>query len=108
MGGVEMDIWVWMVPVLLLILSIIFLLGKGEFLIAGYNTSTKAEKDKYDKKALCRFMGKVCLALAAMCSLMVVGASYAVPWLFTIGLSLFLITTFAVIIYANTGNRFKK
>ncbi|WP_028042418.1 DUF3784 domain-containing protein [Candidatus Stoquefichus massiliensis] len=39
------------------VISIIFLLGKGSFLIAGYNTANKEEKQKYDEKKLCRVMG---------------------------------------------------
>lgn len=39
------------------VLSIVFLLGKGSFLIAGYNTASKEEKQRYDEKKLCRLMG---------------------------------------------------
>lgn len=42
---------------LFLALGILFLLGKGSFLIAGYNTSSKAEKAKYDEKKICRYAG---------------------------------------------------
>lgn len=31
--------------------------GKGSFLIAGYNTASKEEKERYDEKKLCRVMG---------------------------------------------------
>lgn len=40
-----------------LVMSIVLLMGKGAFLIAGYNTASKAEKAKYDEKKLCRIMG---------------------------------------------------
>ncbi len=40
---------------LFVILGIIFLCGKGSFLIAGYNTASKVEKEKIDEKQLCRF-----------------------------------------------------
>lgn len=108
LGGAERNISLWIVPALLLVLAIIFLLGKGAFLIAGYNTSSKQEKEKYDTKSLCRFMGKVCLVLAAMFSLTVIGTLYAVPWMIPVGISLFFATVIAVIVYANTGNRFEK
>lgn len=39
------------------VLTIVFLLGKGSFLIAGYNISSKKEKQHYDEKKLCRLMG---------------------------------------------------
>ena len=46
------------------ILGVIFLNGKGAFLIAGYNTTSKAEKQKTDEKKLCSFMGKMMFILA--------------------------------------------
>lgn len=39
------------------VLSMILLSGKGSFLIAGYNTSSKEEKAQYDEKKLSRLMG---------------------------------------------------
>nr|WP_270474676.1 DUF3784 domain-containing protein [Clostridium cochlearium] len=45
------------------ILSITLLLGKGSFLIAGYNTSSKEEKEQYNEKKLCRAMGVMLLSL---------------------------------------------
>lgn len=40
----------------LLILSIPFYMGKFTGLIAGYNTMSQEEKDKYDQKKLCRIL----------------------------------------------------
>ena len=37
-------------------LGVLFSKGKGAFLIAGYNTASRSEKENYDEKALCRFM----------------------------------------------------
>lgn len=51
-------IWVaWVVVAVLAALSIMWLLGKGSFLIAGFNTISKEKKQQYDKKRLCRVMG---------------------------------------------------
>ena len=36
---------------MLVILGIVFSKGKGAFLIAGYNTASKAEKQKTDEKS---------------------------------------------------------
>lgn len=58
---------------LFLVLGLIFSQGKGAFLIAGYNTASKAEKAKYDEKALCRFMGKIMFALAGCQGIMALG-----------------------------------
>ena len=47
----------WAVFGLLAIISIIFLTGHGVNLIAGYNTASKEEKEKYNEKKLCHCMG---------------------------------------------------
>lgn len=56
LGGFNMRIEL-ITGLLFLALGILFLLGKGSFLIAGYNTSSKAEKAKYDEKKICRYAG---------------------------------------------------
>ena len=56
-----------------LILAILLLCGKGAFLIAGYNTMTKEEKEKYDSKALCKSTGKLILSLV-LCMLFILAA----------------------------------
>ena len=50
--------WViWVVGIILAIFSIILLTGHGANLIAGYNTASKEEKDKYNAKKLSRVVG---------------------------------------------------
>ncbi|MDD3244253.1 MAG: DUF3784 domain-containing protein [Eubacteriales bacterium] len=51
-------------------LAVVFFMGKGAFLIAGYNTSSREERAKYDEKKLCRTMGMVCAVIAVMTALM--------------------------------------
>ena len=86
--------------VLLLILGVIFLKGKGAFLIAGYNTASKAEKEKIDEKKLCRYMGRLMFALA--------GCFFDKIRLLWLGLGLVFIVSIGGIIYINTGDRVKK
>ena len=51
-------VWVvWAVGVLCAAISLLLLSGHGSWLIAGYNTASKKEKEKYDEKKLCRVMG---------------------------------------------------
>lgn len=47
----------WGITGLFFVLTVIFLAGKGSFLIAGYNTAGKKQKERYDEKKLCRLMG---------------------------------------------------
>lgn len=48
---------IWIMIVVFGILSVVFFMGKGAFLIAGYNTANAVDKSKYDEKKLCRVMG---------------------------------------------------
>ena len=42
----------WVVNIVMAIVSIVLLSGKGAFLIAGYNTSSKEKKAQYDENIL--------------------------------------------------------
>lgn len=96
------------VALIFLLLGTVFMSGKGAFLIAGYNTSSKEEKTSYDQKALCKFMGKSMFALALSVFLWGISDLVKIPFLFSFGLILFLGTIIFIVIYANTKNRFKK
>ena len=96
------------VGLLLVIFSIILLLGKGSFLIAGYNTMPQREKDKYDSKALCRFTGKILLPIGVLTPFLTLGAIYNIKWLIAVYvITIIGLVTFSII-YCNTNNRFKK
>ena len=97
-----------MMAALFVLLGALFFRGKGAFLIAGYNTASAAEKARYDEKALCRFMGKLMLLLAACQVVMGLGAAWAGMWLYYLGIALFLVSAVGGVIYANTGRRFLK
>ncbi len=89
----------------LVILGIVLWCGKGAWLIAGYNTSSKDEKAKYDEKALCRFVAKIMFAMAVFMLLIFTVENVAVHLLLSL---LAVVFIFGAVIYANTGNRFKK
>ena len=96
------------IVVLFLVLGTVFHHGKCTWLIAGYNTASPAEKRRYDEAALCRFMGKLMFSLAACWLVIAFGTFSQITFLFWVGFVLFLVVTFAAVIYANTGGRFKK
>ena len=51
-------VWVvWAVGVLCAAISLLLLSGHGSWLIAGYNTASEKEREKYDAKKLCRTVG---------------------------------------------------
>lgn len=49
-----------------LVMSIFLFMGKGSWLIAGYNTASQEDRNKYDVKKLCRATGLLCLLCCTM------------------------------------------
>jgi Ca2+/Na+ antiporter len=92
---------------LFILLGIVLSMGKGSFLIAGFNTMPKEEQDKYDKAALCKFTGKIMFALAFSMVFWVLYQALEIKFLLYIGLVLFFAFIVFLLIYTNTGNRFK-
>lgn len=88
-------------------MSAVLFMGKGSFLIAGYNTASEEEKRKYDEKKLCRATG----SYLAVLTFLVLGAEIMgenIPnWytgLLTAGI---IVGTIFFLIYANLGCRAK-
>ncbi len=52
---------IWVTVIILAALSVILILGHGGWLIAGYNTSSKEEKAKYNEKNSAEQGGSDCL-----------------------------------------------
>ncbi len=74
---------------LFILLGIILSMGKGSFLIAGFNTMSKEEKEEYDVVSLCKFMGKVMFIIAFCITLFLLSEIFKIRVLFYIGLILF-------------------
>ena len=51
-------VWVlWIIFGVFAALAAVLLTGRGAILIAGFNTASKAEKEQFDTKKLCRVVG---------------------------------------------------
>ena len=97
-----------LIVALFLVLGALFLQGKGAMFISGYNTMSESERNAIDEKRLCRFMGKFMLALAGLwLAITILEACQLKRWLW-IGVGMFIVVTIGAVIYANTGNRFRK
>lgn len=94
--------------VIFVLAGIMLLRGKWAFLIAGYNTMSKKEKKRYDEKALCRFTGKIMLGFALGSVLFILGGIFNNDILDGIGFSIIIVLAVFMVVYMNTGNRFKK
>lgn len=92
----------------MILLGIIFSMGKGSALIAGFNILPEKEKNRYDAVALSKFMEKIMFALSFSVVLWLFSEVYEISWLFYIGLTLFIGLIIFLFIYTNTGNRFKE
>jgi len=92
----------------IIIMSCFLLTGRGSFLLAGFNTMSKEEKEKYNAPAMCKFMGKILLIIGILVILVGIEFFYAFWWFWVIWGVVFVGVFIYAIIYANTGNRFKK
>lgn len=92
----------WLSAIVFLIITIMFISGKSAFLIAGYNTSSKAEKLKYDAKKLCRVMGS---GMGIITAFLIVSAYFgdSPPKWIPVVLPIVIITvTIAMLVLCNT------
>lgn len=104
-----MDLWVEVIVLILfLLLGILFSMGKGVSLIAGFHTMPKQKQEKYDKVRLCKFMGKVMFALCLPFVMWILAEQFHVRGLYYIGVAVFLGTIVFTLIYTNTFHRFEK
>ena len=65
-------IFLIILALLFLVLAICLFLGHGAWLIAGYNTMSPEEQQKYDKKKVCRATSIVC----GVCSILLLILAY--------------------------------
>lgn len=96
------------VILLFVIIGIVFSMGKGSGLIAGYNTLPEEEKAKYNEKELTKFMGKMMFVLSLIMILWVVSTLLHNDVFLYVGIGVFLAVTLFMIIYVNKSGRFKK
>lgn len=98
-------------PIILIIFGMIIRTGKANFLIAGYNTASKEEKEKINEKELAKSMGNLLLILG--------GIQFILPISKVLNLGdmkilmvyvnvLFIFVTIGGIIYMNTAKKFKR
>jgi len=93
---------------LMIILGIVFLTGRGAFLIAGFNTKPNEKQAKYDVPSLCRFIGKVILPMAVLVIAAGIEPLRLISWFWIAWIVVFIWILSFMLIYANTGGRFKK
>ncbi len=96
------------IALVFIILAVVFLCGKGSFLIAGYNTASAAERAKYDEKALCKAMGLFMIALAVCWLIAALGILLEIAIVQWVGMALFCIVIVIGLISINTSKKIKR
>ena len=84
--------------ILFIVLAIIFLMGKGDILIAGYNTASEEERQKVDIHRLRLLMAVISVVTAAFCGALGYRDGMYSPFI----TPFFLVTVIAILILANT------
>ncbi|NDW09468.1 DUF3784 domain-containing protein [Dysgonomonas sp. 520] len=84
--------------VVLLAITIVFYLNKGESLVAGYNTMKDEEKEKYDKEKIFRFMRRVMLAYTISILCLILKETLKIKGLEVLGFSILTIASIYLII----------
>ena len=95
--------WIlWLVFTLFAVLSIVLLSGHGENLIAGYNTASQEEKDKYDSKKLCHVIGGGMAVIAVMLLVFALLIASLPTWFIFVFVSVVIVDSIVMIVLANT------
>ena len=92
----------------LLIIGIILCCGKGADLIAGFNTSSQAEKAKWNEKALCRGTGVLVLGITVCIEISLLGGILDRLLLVWGGIALVVLFVTCGLLYINKSKRFRK
>lgn len=95
--------WIaWILFIIFAVLSIVLISGHGSWLIAGYNTASKKEKEKYNEKKLCRIMGIGMFVIAILILIMVLLGSVLPAYFVYISQGIMLVDVVVIIILGNT------
>ena len=93
---------------LMFVLGYLIRYKRLSWLIAGYNTSSKEEKDTYDVAALSAGVGNLMFLLGGTLLVAAIGQLLGLGWAILAGWVLFVAVMVAALVYMNTGNRYRK
>jgi hypothetical protein len=96
------------IALLLLIMGVFLLMGKGAFLIAGFNMMPPAEKARYNVRKLTFSVGILLILTAVLMMVMTVAIHFDLMWLVIVTVALMTVVPIVFVVYANTGGRFKR
>ena len=101
-------LFVFGIPVLMLLLAAYFFTGRGAMLISGYNTLPKAEREKYNIKELTRTMGIFMVVMAVLMAFILYTGMVLEKTVWSLaGLITVFVFTVGWIYYMNTNKKIK-
>ena len=93
----------------LLFFAILLLTGKVDIgFISGFSTMSEEKREKYDEKAVCRFVGWLMIAVCFGLFLIPIGTYFKIKWLVYFGRAFTFVILIVGCIYVNTSKRFLK
>lgn len=96
------DWLVWILGILLAIISIVLISGHGANFIAGYNTASREEKNRYDTKKLCRVVGTGMALITLMIFIMAIWETVLPAFFATVFVVITVMDGIAMIVLSNT------
>lgn len=94
--------------ILFAVLGYLIKYKKWSWLIAGYNTSSKEAKEKYNIEALNNSVGNLFFLIGGIISSAYLGELLDLDWILSLRRALIIVVSLGAIIYLNTSSRFKK
>lgn len=97
-------------PILLFVLGYFIRFKKASFLISGYNTSSKGEKEKYNEEALCKAVGNLLFIIGSIQLILPIGGTFfpnKIKFFIIFTTISTIVVTIIALIYMNTSNRYK-
>ena len=89
-------------------LTVLLLTGRGANLVAGFNTLPKEEKDKFNTKFLCKFMGIMLLFLNLLINAMIICIAFNENVAAIVFGTAFGAAVIFIIYYMNHSKKFRK
>jgi hypothetical protein len=96
------------VCLLCVVLGVVLMTGHGTMLIAGYNTMSPKEREKWNAKAIGRAVGIYLVALGVLLAATTWLAMAGVLWVSWVSLGGTLAGSLFLVIYVNKSGRFRR
>ena len=93
---------------LMAVLGYLIRFQRWAWLISGYNTSSRASKERYDLPELTRGVGNLAFVLASLLILAGLGTLLGLAWLTVTAMVLLTAAALGFLVYANAGGRYRR